>query len=206
MESSISIKSVLRKVVAAAVLSLAAGASQASIVDSGTVNGLRTFTDPQTGLIWLDMDNFFDSATGNSTFTGLEAIAAAEAAGFTLASRVELNVLLSDLPLGEGQWASYAALMDFGDPRDMIWGVYELEEEYSEYGDYGWAWTVPAYSGWRFGVAYSVDLIAAGNPQGQQDLGVWAYRRGGDVEVPEPFSIGLLGLGLLGLAATRRRR
>ena len=47
------------------------------MVDYADVNGLKTFQDTNTGNIWLDMNNFFDSATGTSTYTGNDMVAAA---------------------------------------------------------------------------------------------------------------------------------
>lgn len=194
----INFKKAVRLSVAATTLAIAGMNANAAIVNSGDINGLRTFSDTGTGMVWMDLDNYFDSATGTGTMTGFQMISAAQAAGFTVATQSQVQSLLNTLPLSGGEWSSYAAIMGSGDPRDLIWGLTQDGQSY------GWAWSYSTDSDWQYSGASGVDLVAAGNPAGDQDLGVWAFRQGG--QVPEPSTLALLSIALLAGSASRVRR
>jgi hypothetical protein len=194
----INFKKAVRLSVAATTLAIAGMNANAAIVNSGDINGLRTFSDTGTGMVWMDLDNYFDSATGTGTMTGFQMISAAQAAGFTVATQSQVQTLLNTLPLSGGEWSSYAAIMGSGDPRDLIWGLTQDGQSY------GWAWSYSTDSDWQYSGASGVELVAAGNGPGDQDLGVWAFRNGG--QVPEPSTAALLAIALLAGSASRVRR
>jgi hypothetical protein len=188
-----------------AAATLAVPLAQASVVTSGSVDGLSTFTDTNTGYVWLDLDNFFDQATGSSTYTPNQMIATAEAAGFTVADSTTISQLLNSLPLTGGNWMSDATTMGgaigIGSTRQLIWGVYGSGDTLD------WAYAYNYETSWNYNA--DVDdpgLIANGNSAPDQDLGLWAYYVGTTSTAPEPATWALLAVGLLAMAIGVRRR
>lgn len=192
----------INAILAAALVSLATvNVAGAAVIDNANVNGLKTFRDTTSNRVWLDMDNFFSPATGGNT--GEQMMAAAQAAGFTLANRDDVHALLDPLPLSGGQWSGYASVMGFGAPRQLIWGMYE---DGGSAGVYGWAYAWSNMGSWAFNdsVYDASTLVNSGDPSAQ-DLGLFAYQVGSS-DVPEPGSLALLGMGIAGLMAARRKR
>lgn len=186
-------------VVAALAVCLSISPVKADVIDVGDIGGLTTFQDTNTGRVWLDMDNFFDEAANNGT-SGVDMIAAAIDAGFTFAGLADVQELLNSLPLDGGQWASYAAVMGYGIPRQLIWGMHDDGDG----NPYGWAFAYSNMTSWGYANnATNADLVQNAGLEGAVDMGIWAYR---SAVVPEPSALALLGFGLLGIAAVRTRR
>jgi len=173
--------------------------AQANVVNSANVGTLTTFQDTNTGRVWLDMNNFFDSAANNGT-TGFDMIATATANGFTFATSADVHELLDSLPLTGGEWSSYAAVMGYGQPRSLIWGMYNDGTS----PNFNWAWSFSYDQQWNFaGYTNANGVQNAGSP-GAVDMGIWAYKAG-VVPEPETYAMMALGLGLVAFAARRRK-
>jgi hypothetical protein len=173
----------------------------AAVVNSADVGGYSTFSDTNTGRVWLDLDNFFDDAANIGT-TGFDMITAAQSAGFTFATRSDVQALLNTLPLTSGEWATYAPVMGYGRPRGIMWGMYDDGNG----NPYGWAWSFSLDTSWNYlDNMEDGNTIANGGEGGATDLGIWAYQAG-NASVPEPSMMAIFGLGTMGLAYRARRK
>jgi len=190
-----------RLLLVAAAFALTASTAQATPINWADVGGLRTFKDTNTGRVWLDMDNFFNAAATSGT-TGFQMIAIAQGAGFTFASESDVRALLDPLPLNGGQWMSYAEVMGYGIPRQLIWGMYDDGNG----NPYGWAYSYSQDPQWLYyDDGTDANLVQNAGGEGSVDMGIWAYQTG-TTSVPDPgSSLLLLGIGLASLRAWKNR-
>lgn len=179
------------------------GSAQAAVVNSADVAGLKTFSDTNTGRVWLDINNFFDA----SSSTGLSPdamITAAQNAGFSFATKADVEQLLNSLPLSGGEWSSYSSVMGYGIPRQLIWGVYD-----NGGSTQNWAWSWSGDTNWSFydNSGFSMSVQPNQGSSGDVDLGIWAYQTGTPVaQTPIPAAVWLFGSALAGLTGLKRRK
>ena len=168
-----------------------------------TIDGniYNTYFDEGTSLTWLDIDSFRNtpSFTINSLSTYLNGT------GFHIAFENELDVLLSAMPLSGGsEWVTYAAytgaFTDIG--RDLIWGVFDRVGEVTG----GYAWSNNPDTIWRRGTTFGRDTVAQSSNLTENDLGFFVVSDNVLKEVPEPSTLAIFALGMIGLASRRFKK
>ena len=127
--------------------------ASAGIIYGPVYNGFLTFTDIDTSLSWLRLDSFTNTSHDDMA-------AAVEAAGFTVATRSDVETLLGSLPIFDSSdWTLYANIMGRAPVRNLIWGSYGPVDAN---GNIGWANAFDFMTVWNFDdSAWAFGLVGA---------------------------------------------
>ncbi len=196
----------MKKVILVVVFLLFSSTTQtlyAGLIQEGltTSNGLGTFTETNTGRIWLDLDNFSQVAVEDM-------VTIAATAGFTFATRTDVESLLSTLPYTEVKWTNEYIPYMGSSPHtngNLIWGAYDDETPLNP--RYGYAYGYDPNQNEQTTWVY-IDDGLLGGPHPHTELGLWAYKNvvSSHNPIPEPTTIALLGIGIVWLAGVALRR
>ncbi len=170
----------------------------AVVIDSlDTVASVNTFTDTVTGKEWLDLTEV------TATLTHAEKVTEAATLGYTLGTLNDINTLFGALPNPQTNYNTYSTMI--GDYQNaaigtyIMWGLFKTDDQATDLrmayawsqGHQGDLWTI-------------TNSIPSDGQRGQ--IGVWAYKSGGTAPIPEPATVALLGIGIVGLAGAEVRR
>ena len=164
-----------------AVFSFGEGIARADLIAHAPINGLNTFEDTSTGLIWLQLPDLFDLDYATQ-------LSVAQAAGFTVADFATVNQLgTGSASLGNGttDWEAVEAIIGGSSSRQLMWGNYV--DTPGAGSPNGWYYAYEGDTVWSY--------YNPGDTGAFSDLGLWAYYQAS--VVPEPGSLSLLSSALL---------
>lgn len=155
---------------------------------------------------------------GNVTFKGIDdtlRVTSDYAGSYNTRGRLYLENGPYDSSMAYSMRFDFAAAVSaFGfnwGAADNIWLLSAYDATDSLLGSYSLTATGPSNAGEYFGlafggIAYATLVNQSGDAGDYVMIDNFTYNGGGDVEVPEPTSLALFGLGLAGLVASRRKR
>ena len=167
----------------------AAASANATLVNNA--NG--TFTDTTSGYVWKTLSQF-NNMNYNTAVASLSP-------GFHAASATELATLTTDDPAIPANFTADYNAMGASSTRGLIWGFFGNGTEWAWKFSYDTTWYTndSTANGWA-SLNYAVSPSSA-----YSDLGLFAVNTGATTSVPEPTSLAILGLGLVGLVGFRRK-
>jgi hypothetical protein len=182
---------------ASAVAGFSASA-QAAVVNHADVNGIRTFQDTGTGLIWADLDQFLVAGAAGPVFQYADRsayMAALTTAGFQWAGWAEVTALTGSVPV----WSA-AGYQDALDAMSTEFGsILGTVSGYSDFAPGSVMQWHATPQGWS---SFFTQM-----PNNLNDSGLWAYySAGAGGNVPAPGSLLLVGAALAALAVMAGRR
>lgn len=174
-----------------------------------SINGeiYTTFRDTISNYTWFDLDNFGSPSDSiNSVITDLQG------STFTIATKSQLVGLVdsigtqnefgsSFLELSMIMGGNYIGNSQYASDRNLLWGAYDDEGLDSKYG---YAYLLPDSGLTLLADSVGYNRILVDYNGTFHDLSVWIVSTA-PIDIPEPPTLFLLGLGLIGLRLNRRR-